>query len=276
MLLPTSLVGSYPQPDWLIDRRAAVQAGAAGAHARSVAGRSATSRSGAGRRDPAGDPRPGARRPRHHHRRRAAPRKLFQPFRHRARRHRPRQSRHAPSTAAASIATVPRVVGKIRRKHPVEVRDVKFLRANTDRTIKMTVPGPFTMSASRPGRFLRRRRSALAMDYAAAVNDEIKDLFAAGADIVQIDEPWMQSRPEKARHYGLKALDRALDGVDGHDRDAYVLRLCRGGAGQALRLFIPGGVRALGGRAGLDRGGAAQARSFGPASNCRRRPSSSA
>jgi 5-methyltetrahydropteroyltriglutamate--homocysteine methyltransferase len=112
------------------------------------------------------------------------------------------------------FSTVPRVVGPIRRKHPVEVRDVEFLRANTQRTIKMTVPGPFTMSAQCQDDFYGDEEQ-LALDYAAAVNAEIKDLFAAGADIVQIDEPWMQSRPEKARKYGLKALDHALAGVEG-------------------------------------------------------------
>src|SRR6516165_8991265 len=112
------------------------------------------------------------------------------------------------------FSTVPRVVGPIRRKHPVEVRDVEFLRANTDRTIKMTVPGPFTMSAQCQDDFYGDDER-LALDYAAAVNAEIKDLFAAGADIVQIDEPWMQSRPEKARKYGVKALDRALAGIGG-------------------------------------------------------------
>src|SRR5438105_9640019 len=109
---------------------------------------------------------------------------------------------------------VPRVVGKIVRRHPVEVRDVKFLRANTDRMIKMTVPGPFTMAQQAQDDFYRDEE-ALALDYAAAVNAEIKDLFAAGADIVQVDEPWMQARPDKARAYGVEALDRALDGVAG-------------------------------------------------------------
>jgi 5-methyltetrahydropteroyltriglutamate--homocysteine methyltransferase len=109
---------------------------------------------------------------------------------------------------------VPRIVGKVRRKHPVEVADVKFLRANTDRMVKMTVPGPFTMSQQAQNDFYENEE-AMALDYAAAVNAEIKDLFAAGADVVQIDEPYMQARPEKARKYGLKALDRALDGVTG-------------------------------------------------------------
>jgi 5-methyltetrahydropteroyltriglutamate--homocysteine methyltransferase len=109
---------------------------------------------------------------------------------------------------------VPRVTGKVRRKHPVEVRDVAFLRANTDRMIKMTVPGPFTMSQQAQNDFYADEEE-MALDYAAAVNAEIKDLFAAGADVVQIDEPYMQARPEKARKYGLKALARALDGVTG-------------------------------------------------------------
>jgi 5-methyltetrahydropteroyltriglutamate--homocysteine methyltransferase len=109
---------------------------------------------------------------------------------------------------------VPRVVGKIRRKHPVEVEDLLFLKRNTDRKVKMTVPGPFTMSQQAQNDFYKSEEEA-AMDYAVAVNAEIKDLFAAGADIVQIDEPYMQARPEKARQYGLKALNRALEGVRG-------------------------------------------------------------
>ena len=109
---------------------------------------------------------------------------------------------------------VPRVVGPIRRRHPVEVRDVQFLRANTDRMIKMTVPGPFTLSQQAQDDYYKDPEN-LALDYAAAVNAEIKDLFAAGADIVQVDEPYMQARPEKARQYGLKALNRALDDITG-------------------------------------------------------------
>ena len=109
---------------------------------------------------------------------------------------------------------VPRVVGKIRRKYPVEVRDVEFLRANTKRKIKMTLPGPFTMSQQAQNDFYKDEEE-MALDYAATVNAEIKDLFAAGADIVQIDEPYMQARPEKAVKYGLKALNAALTGVNG-------------------------------------------------------------
>jgi 5-methyltetrahydropteroyltriglutamate--homocysteine methyltransferase len=109
---------------------------------------------------------------------------------------------------------VPRIAGKVRRKHPVEAGDVKFLRANTTRTIKITVPGPFTMSQQAQNDFYKDEEE-MVLDYAAAVNAEIKDLFAAGADIVQIDEPYMQARPEKARKYGLKAFNAALDGVKG-------------------------------------------------------------
>lgn len=109
---------------------------------------------------------------------------------------------------------VPRVVGRIQRRHAVETRDVAFLRANTDRKIKITVPGPFTMAQQAQNDFYKDE-AEMAHDYAVAVNAEIKDLFAAGADYVQVDEPYMQARPEKARAYGLAALDRALEGVEG-------------------------------------------------------------
>ncbi len=109
---------------------------------------------------------------------------------------------------------VPRIAGPVRRRHPVEVRDVQWLRANTDRRIKATVPGPFTMSRQAQDDYYRDEE-ALAMDFADAVNGEIRDLFAAGADVVQVDEPWMQQYPDKARAFGLDALKRALDGVSG-------------------------------------------------------------
>ena len=157
---------------------------------------------------------------------------------------------------------VPRVTGKIRRKHPVEVRDLQFLRANTDKPVKVTVPGPFTMSKQAQDDFYDDEEE-LALDYAAAVNAEIKDLFAAGADIVQIDEPWMQQHPDKARDYGLKALDRALEGVTG----TIAVHLCFGYAAVVHEKpsgysFLPEleGSQAA---ADLDRGGAAQARPHG-------------
>jgi 5-methyltetrahydropteroyltriglutamate--homocysteine methyltransferase len=109
---------------------------------------------------------------------------------------------------------VPRVVGKIRRKYPVEVRDLRFLRANTDRAVKITLPGPFTMSQQAQNDHYATEEE-MALDYAAAVNEEMKDLFAAGADIVQMDEPWMEAHPEKARRFGLTAIRRAIDGIAG-------------------------------------------------------------
>ena len=118
---------------------------------------------------------------------------------------------------------VPRVAGKIRRKHAVEVRDLQFLKANTDHKVKITVPGPFTMSQQAQNDFYASDEE-MALDYAAAVNEEIKDLFAAGADVVQIDEPYMQARPEKARQFGLKAVNRALEGVTG----TIALHICFG------------------------------------------------
>ncbi len=213
-LLPTSLVGSYAQPDWLIDRE-------------KLAGRF--------------PPRVRAR-----ELWRVAPERLEQAWddatilaiRDQERagldiitdgemRRESYSNRFATALEGVDIDNpgtaldrsghpnpVPRVIGPIRRTRPVEVADVAFLRAHTDRRIKMTVPGPFTMSQQVQDDYYHDE-SAMALDYAAAVNQEIKDLFAAGADIVQLDEPYMQARPEKARAYGLEALNRALDGVAG-------------------------------------------------------------
>jgi len=110
---------------------------------------------------------------------------------------------------------VPRIVGPIRRREPVQVRDLGFLLAHTDRRVKMTVPGPFTMAQQAQNDHYPDLASA-AMDYAAAVNAEILDLYAAGADVVQVDEPYMQARPEAAAEYGVAALNRALAGVPAH------------------------------------------------------------
>ncbi len=109
---------------------------------------------------------------------------------------------------------VPRVAGKIERDGPVLVRDLEFLRAHTKKSVKMTIPGPFTMSKQAQNDFYSSDEE-MALDFAAAVKAEIKDLFAAGADVVQIDEPWMQQHPNAARSYGLKALNRSLDGIKG-------------------------------------------------------------
>jgi 5-methyltetrahydropteroyltriglutamate--homocysteine methyltransferase len=109
---------------------------------------------------------------------------------------------------------VPRVTGPIRRRHAVSVADLRFLKANTDRKIKITVPGPFTMSQQAQNAYYPDGREC-ALAYAEALNGEIAELFAAGADVVQIDEPYMQARPEAAREYGAAALTRALQGIRG-------------------------------------------------------------
>ncbi|HEV3102841.1 MAG TPA: uroporphyrinogen decarboxylase family protein [Candidatus Dormibacteraeota bacterium] len=109
---------------------------------------------------------------------------------------------------------VPRVVGPIRRTRPVEGRDVEFLRATTDRMIKATLPGPFTMSQQAQDDFYHDEEE-LAMALAAAVNEEVRDLFAAGADVVQVDEPYLQARAEKAHRFAIKAINRALEGIAG-------------------------------------------------------------
>jgi 5-methyltetrahydropteroyltriglutamate--homocysteine methyltransferase len=118
---------------------------------------------------------------------------------------------------------VPRVVGPIRRTRPVEVRDVEFLRSLTSRRTKITVPGPFTMTQQAQNDHYPDDR-ALALAYAEVVNEELRDLKAAGADVVQIDEPYLQARPEPARAYALEAIDRALEGIEGET----VLHTCFG------------------------------------------------
>jgi 5-methyltetrahydropteroyltriglutamate--homocysteine methyltransferase len=118
------------------------------------------------------------------------------------------------SGRAGGTNAVPRVVGRVARTRPVEVDDLRFLRARTDRTIKITLPGPFTMSQQAHNEAYADE-AELAMDLAAAVNEEVRDLFAVGADVVQIDEPWLQARADKARDFALPAIDRALEGISG-------------------------------------------------------------
>ena len=213
MLLPTSLVGSYPQPEWLIDReRLSKQVPRVRAHdlwlvdpQRLEAAQDDATLLAIRDQERAG----------------------LDIISDGEQRRESYSNRFATALEGVDVDNpgttlnrsgrpipVPRVTGKIRRKHPVEVRDVEILRGNTRRKIKATVPGPFTMAKQAQDDFYGDE-AAMAMDYAAAVNAEIKDLFAAGADVVQIDEPWMQQHPEKARQYGLQALDRALDGVAG-------------------------------------------------------------
>jgi 5-methyltetrahydropteroyltriglutamate--homocysteine methyltransferase len=223
-LLPTTVVGSYPQPDWLIDRAALIGQGPVRVRAQNLwrvpdeflqaaqddatilairdmerAGidiitdgeirRESYSNHLATALDGIDPERPG----------------------------------HVVNRSGVGKIPVPLVIGKIKRKRPVEVRDVEFLRRNTDRTIKITLPGPFTMTQQAENAFYKDE-AELAMDYAAAVNEEILDLKRAGADVIQLDEPWLQARPEKAERYGIAAIDRALQGVTG----ATALHLCFG------------------------------------------------
>ena len=156
---------------------------------------------------------------------------------------------------SGQTVAVPRVVGRIRRRHPVEARAVRFLRAQTSRPIKVTLPGPFTMSQQAQNDFYAHEAD-LALDYAAAVNAEIKDLFAAGADVVQLDEPYMQAQPDKAREYGVTALDGRTRWRDRHDGGTCLLRLRRAGRRTAPRgLCVPAGARRDAGTAGVDRNG---------------------
>ena len=213
MLLPTSLVGSYPQPEWLIDRaRLATQV------PRVRAGdlwRVAPDELEAAQDDATilairEQERAGLDIITDGEQRRESYSNRFATALDGV-------DTERPGTTLSRMGNpipVPRVVGPVRRPRPILLRDLEVLRANTSRTIKATVPGPFTMSKQAQDDFYADAE-AMALDYAAAVNAEIKDLFAAGADIVQIDEPWMQQHPADARRYGLKALDRALAGVTG-------------------------------------------------------------
>jgi len=126
-------------------------------------------------------------------------------------------------TRAGRMTPVPRVVGKVRRAGPVEVRDMQFLRRNTERTAKITLPGPFTMSLQAQDEFYKDGE-ALAMDMAAAVNEEAHDLVAAGADVIQLDEPWVRNDPATAKRYAVKAINRALEGI----KVPTVVHLCFG------------------------------------------------
>ena len=124
-------------------------------------------------------------------------------------------------TGAKSV--VPRITAPIVRRKPIEVRDVEFLRRNTDRRIKITLPGPFTMTQQAQDDYYKDEE-ALAMAYAAAVNEELKDLKRAGADVLQLDEPWLQARSDRAGRYGVKAINRALQGIEG----TTIVHLCFG------------------------------------------------
>ncbi len=214
MLFPTTLVGSYPQPDWLIDRAKLAKSMPARVRAQELwripepylaeAQDDATIMAIKAQEEAGLDIVTDGEIRRESYSNRFAT--ALEGI-----------DLDNPGTALGRTGRpnpVPRIVGPIRRKRPVEVDDVKFLRAHTAKPIKMTVPGPFTMSQQAQNDYYPTEEAA-AMAYAVAVNEEIRDLFAAGADIVQIDEPYMQAQPEKARGYGLRALNRALEGITG-------------------------------------------------------------
>ena len=223
MLLPVSLVGSYPQPDWLIDRAALGAHGVPRVRAKQLwriaepllaeAQRDATlvairSQEEAGL-DIITDGE--IRRESYFNRFATALDGI---------------DNDRPGTALSRggrPTAVPRITGAIRRRGPVEVEDMIFLRAHTRRLTKITVPGPFTMTQLAQNEYYPDEES-LAMAYADAVNAEIRDLFDAGADFVQIDEPYMQAQPEKARRYAVKAINRALEGIVG----TTIVHLCFG------------------------------------------------
>jgi 5-methyltetrahydropteroyltriglutamate--homocysteine methyltransferase len=214
MLFPTSLVGSYPQPDWLIDRGRLAGRFPPRVRARELwrvdpqylaeAQRDATLLAIRAQEQAGLDIVTDGEMSRESYSNRFATALDGVDI-------------DNPGTAldrSGQPNPVPRVVGPIRRRHPVEVEDVRFLRANTSRTVKITVPGPFTMSQQAQDDHYGSRES-LALGYAEAVNEEVGDLFAAGADIVQLDEPYLQARADEARRYGVKAINRALAGITG-------------------------------------------------------------
>jgi 5-methyltetrahydropteroyltriglutamate--homocysteine methyltransferase len=214
MLFPTSLVGSYPQPDWLIDRERLAGRFPPRTRARELwrvdpaylaqAQQDATLLAIRAQEDAGLDIITDGEVCRESYSNRFATALDGVDI-------------DNPGTAldrSGHPNPVPRIVGPIRRRHPVQVDDLRFLRAHTGRPVKVTVPGPFTMAQQAQNDYYPSREAA-AYGYAEAVNEEIADLFAAGADIVQLDEPYMQARPDEARDYGVPVLNRALDGAAG-------------------------------------------------------------
>jgi 5-methyltetrahydropteroyltriglutamate--homocysteine methyltransferase len=215
VLFPTTLVGSYPQPDWLIDRKRLAEIVPPRAKARELwrmegplleqAQDDATILAVRDQERAGIDVVTDGEMRRESYSNRFATALDGMDSEHPA---------EVPARTPGRVQIVPRVVGPLRRSAPVQVRDVAFLRAQTDRPIRITIPGPFTMTQQLFDAHYHDE-PALAMDCAAALNAEIKDLFAAGADVVQLDEPFLQAQPDKARRFAIPAIDRALDGAAG-------------------------------------------------------------
>jgi 5-methyltetrahydropteroyltriglutamate--homocysteine methyltransferase len=223
-LLPTTLVGSYPQPDWLIDRRRLAEIVPPRARARELwrvdeawleqAQDDATVLAVRDQEHAGIDIVTDGEMRRESYSNRFATALEGMDSDHPA---------QVPARTPGRFQIVPRVVGRIRRRQPVQVRDVAFLRARTDRPIKITIPGPFTMTQQLHDDHYKDE-AALAMDCAAVLNEEIKELFAAGADVVQLDEPFLQAQPDKARRFAIPAINRAVADVNG----TTALHLCFG------------------------------------------------
>ena len=221
-MLPTTVVGSYPQPDWLVDRSALLK------HGVPRAGASDIWRVPAEWREQAQDDatvlairemeRAGIDIVTDGEMRRESYSNRFALALDGIDTENPGELRRGDR-----VTPVPRVVGRIRRRGPVETRDAAFLAANTDRATKITLPGPFTLSQQVQNEFYRDEEE-MAMDYAVAVNEELRDLKATGVDVVQLDEPWVRTAPEKAERWGLRAINRALEGIAG----PRVVHLCFG------------------------------------------------
>jgi 5-methyltetrahydropteroyltriglutamate--homocysteine methyltransferase len=222
-LLPTTVVGSYPQPDWLVNRAALEQHGVPRTHAQDIW------RVPADLLELAQDDgtilairdmeRAGIDIITDGEIRRESYSNRFALALEGIDAEHPGEVRSQTGRATP----VPRVVGKIRRRGPVELRDVEFLLRQTDRATKITLPGPFTLSQQAKNEFYQDEEE-MAMDYAAAVNEELRDLKASGVDVVQLDEPWVRTAPDKAERYGVRAINRALEGIDGPT----VIHLCFG------------------------------------------------
>lgn len=222
-LLPTTVVGSYPQPDWLVDRAALRKHGVPRTHAADIW------RIPEALREQAQDDatllairdmeRAGIDIVSDGEERRESYSNRFALALDGV-------DADTPATLVSQrgrATSVPRVVGRIRRTRSVELRDAEFLAANTDHATKITLPGPFTLSRQVRDEFYADPE-ALAMDYAVAVNEEARALKAAGVDVIQLDEPWVRTAPDEAARYAVAAIDRALDGVDGPT----VVHLCFG------------------------------------------------
>lgn len=214
MLLPTTVVGSYPQPDWLIDRAGLLQHRVPRVRAPELwrvpgpwleLAQDDATRLAIREQEHAGiDIVTDGEMRRESYSNRFANALEGLDLEHPG----------SVTSRAGTPTPVPRVVGPIRRRHAVEVRDLTFLRAHTARPVKITLPGPFTLSKQAQDEHYRDPR-ALALAYADAVNAEVRDLFAAGADVVQLDEPWLQAHPQDAKAFGVEAINRALEGVRG-------------------------------------------------------------